>query len=219
MIIFGLFGKTGCGKTEILQELKKFHPVVDIEACGNTRGSVLGDLYNLKQRSQEEFDHLLNKQYEKAKKAGYCVTEFEGRKIGGAKKLIIPGPFSNIKSYNYKIVIDCPYHCQIKRLLKYYLPNNEKEKEILLSKFILLKNSLRRKDALEALDRIIELVNNDEYYEAAVIVEEKLYRQHYLRHIKKIEPDLVIYNENTLESADVVNNFINEKLKKHGLKN
>lgn len=98
MIIFGLFGKTGCGKTEILNELKKHHPVIDIEEIARTRGSILGDLYHLSMRSQEEFDYLINKEIEKAKKFGYAVVEYEGRKIGGEKKLKIPELLADIKT-------------------------------------------------------------------------------------------------------------------------
>ena len=217
MIIFGLFGKTGCGKTEILQELKKYHPVVDIEECGNTRGSVLGDLYHLKQHSQEEFEKLLKKQQEKAEEKGYCIVEFEGRKIGGTEKLNIPEPFSNLKYYNCSIIIECPYECQIQRLLKYYLPKNSMEKEILISKFKTLKTLLTRPEKLEALDNILELIEKDDYYSAAVVIEEKLYREHYMRSIKKVKPDLVIYNEDMGKSVEIINDFVNEKLKKCGI--
>jgi selenouridine synthase SelU-like subunit len=213
MIIFGLFGKTGCGKTEILQELKKYHPVVDIEECGNTRGSVLGDLYHLKQHSQEIFEKLLNEQKKTAEEKGYCIVEFEGRKIGGTEKLNIPEPFSNLKYYNYNIIIECPYECQIQRLLKYYTPKNEKEKEILISKFKILKKIFVKPEKLEYLDKIINLIEKDDYYNAAIVIEEKLYQEHYVRSIKKVKPDLTIYNEDLDKSVEIINDFINKKLK------
>ena len=170
MIIFGLFGKTGCGKTEILQELKKYHPVVDIEECGNTRGSVLGDLYHLKQHSQEVFEKLLKEQVKTAEEKGYCIVEFEGRKIGGTEKLDIPEPFSNLKYYNYNIIIECPYECQIQRLLKYYLPKNDREKEILISKFKTLKTLLKKPEKLEpmtlptTLKRLFDVAEDIEFF-------------------------------------------------------
>jgi selenouridine synthase SelU-like subunit len=213
MIIFGLFGKTGCGKTEILQELKKYHPVVDIEECGNTRGSVLGDLYHLKQHSQDVFEKLLKEQQKTAEEKGYCIVEFEGRKIGGTEKLDIPEPFSNLKYYNYNIIIECPYECQIQRLLKYYLPKNDREKEILISKFKTLKTLLKKPEKLEHLDKIIDLIEKDDYYNAAVVIEEKLYREHYMRSIKKVKPDLTVYNEDLNKSIEIINDFVNEKLK------
>ncbi|EHP86832.1 hypothetical protein MetfoDRAFT_0958 [Methanotorris formicicus Mc-S-70] len=212
MIIFGLFGKTGCGKTEILKELKKHHPVVDIEECANTRGSVLGDLYHLRQRNQEEFEKELDKQIKKAEKEGYCIVEYEGRKIGGVEKLKISGLFANLNNYTYKILIDCPYECQINRLLNQYLPKNEYEKRILISKFELLRNSLKREEILKAIDEIIKLIEKDEYYNAAILIEEKLYREHYMRTIRKIQADLIVYNDDLNKSIKIIDEFIKSKL-------
>lgn len=212
MIIFGLFGKTGCGKTEILNELKKYHPVIDIEGIARTRGSILGDLYHLNMRSQEEFSYLINKEIEKAKKFGYVVVEYEGRKIGGEKKLKIPELLADIKNYTYKILIDCPYECQINRLVSIYKPRTEKEKEILINKFLILKNSFKKPEMIEAVNNIIELIKQDEYYEAAKLIEEKLYREHYMRNVRKIKPDLVVYNEDVKKSAKIIDEFIREKL-------
>ncbi|HII60068.1 TPA: selenouridine synthase SelU-like subunit [Methanocaldococcus jannaschii] len=217
MIIFGLFGKTGCGKTEILNELKKHHPVIDIEEIARTRGSILGDLYHLSMRSQEEFDYLINKEIEKAKKFGYAVVEYEGRKIGGEKKLKIPELLADIKNYTYKILIDCPYECQINRLVSIYKPKNEKEKEILINKFLILKESFKKPEMIEAVDNIIELIKQDKYYEAAKLIEEKLYREHYMRNVKKIKPDLIVYNEDVKKSAKIIDEFIKKKLKEHNL--
>ena len=193
--------------------IKKYHPVVDIEECGNTRGSVLGDLYHLKQHSQEVFEKLLKEQVKTAEENGYCIVEFEGRKIGGTEKLDIPEPFSNLKYYNYNIVIECPYECQIQRLLKYYLPKNDREKEILISKFKTLKTLLKKPEKLEHLDKIIDLIEKDDYYNAAVVIEEKLYREHYMRSIKKVKADLTVYNEDLNKSVEIINDFVNEKLK------
>ncbi|WP_456374103.1 selenouridine synthase SelU-like subunit [Methanocaldococcus sp.] len=217
MIIFGLFGKTGCGKTEILQELKKYHPVIDIEEIAKTRGSILGDLYHLKMRSQEEFDELINKEIEKAKQIGYAVVEYEGRKIGGERKLKIPELLADINNYTYKILIDCPYDCQIKRLVSIYKPKNDVEKKILINKFLILKDSFKKIEMIQNIEKIIELIKKDEYFKAAKLIEEKLYREHYLRNVKKIKPDLIVYNENLKKSVKIIDEFIREKLKEHNI--
>ncbi len=217
MIIFGLFGKTGCGKTEILQELKKYHPVIDIEEIAKTRGSILGDLYHLKMRSQEEFDELINKEIEKAKQIGYAVVEYEGRKIGGERKLKIPELLADINNYTYKILIDCPYDCQIKRLVSIYKPKNDVEKKILINKFLILKDSFKKIEMIQNIEKIIKLIKKDEYFKAAKLIEEKLYREHYLRNVKKIKPDLIVYNENLKKSVKIIDEFIREKLKEHNI--
>ncbi|ABR56509.1 selenouridine synthase SelU-like subunit [Methanococcus aeolicus] len=217
MIIFGLFGKTGCGKTEILEELKNYHPVIDIEGCGNTRGSILGDLYHLKQNDQKTFDKLLNEQIEKAKEKGYCILEFEGSRIGGNIKLDIPEPFSNLKNYDYCMVINCPYECQIQRLLSYYLPKNEEEKKLLLEKFKTLKTLFKREEKIKFVGEIIELLEKEDYYNSAKLIEEKLYGDAYMRPLKKITVDLDVYNTDLSKSVEIINNFVNEKLTEHNI--
>lgn len=218
MIIFGLFGKTGCGKTEILNELKKKYTVVDIEGCANNKGSILGDLYDLSSSTQEQFDECLEKQRKNAENAGYCIVEFEGRRIGGRTKVTIPEPFSDLKCYKHNIVVNCPYECQIKRLLNWYLPKNETEKEILIDKFIDLKSALSKPEKIELMDEIVDLIKKDEYYNAAILIEEGLYSEHYLRHIGKVKHDLVINNEDILKSTEEISKYIDEILEKHGIK-
>ncbi|ABO35016.1 ATP/GTP-binding site motif A (P-loop) [Methanococcus maripaludis C5] len=218
MIIFGLFGKTGCGKTEILNELKKKYSVVDIEGCANNKGSILGDLYDLSSNTQEEFDACLEKQRKIAENTGYCIVEFEGRRIGGRTKVTIPEPFSDLKCYEHNIVVNCPYECQIKRLLNWYLPKNEVEKEILIDKFIDLKSALSKPEKIELMDEIVDLLKKDEYNDAAILIEEGLYSEHYLRHIGKVKHDLIINNEDILKSTEEISKYIDEILKKHGIK-
>ena len=87
------------------------------------------------------------------------------------------------------------------------------EKEILISKFKTLKTLLTRPEKLEALDNILELIEKDDYYNAALLIEEKLYREHYMRVIKKIQPDLVVYNEDLDKSVKIIDEFIKSKLK------
>ncbi|WP_456472699.1 selenouridine synthase SelU-like subunit [Methanocaldococcus sp.] len=212
MIIFGLFGKTGCGKTEILRELKKKHPVIDLEELAGTRGSVLGDLYDLKMKTQEEFNSLLREEIERVKKFGYVVVEYEGKKIGGSYKIKIPNIFGDIKNYTYKILVDCPYECQIKRLVDIYKPKNDKEKALLIDKLLILKRDFKKPETIKTIDRVIELIKEDKYYEAAEILEKELYRSHYMRTIKKIKPDLVVYNTDIKKSAEIIDKFIREKL-------
>ncbi|MBW9220178.1 selenouridine synthase SelU-like subunit [Methanothermococcus sp. SCGC AD-155-N22] len=217
VVIFGLFGKTGCGKTEILQRLKRNHPVIDIEGIARTRGSILGDLYHLNMASQEEFDREINKKIREAQEVGYLIVEYEGRKIGGVKKLKIPELLADVKNYTYKILIDCPYNYQIENLVSWYKPKNEKEKKLLLERILLLRESFKNPDIIKKIDEIIEKIREDKYYEAAELIEKELYRSHYIRNIKKIEPDLVVYNRDVEESVKKIEDFIEEKLKYHGI--
>jgi len=217
VVIFGLFGKTGCGKTEILQRLKKNHPVIDIEGIARTRGSILGDLYHLNMASQEEFDREIEEKLREAQEAGYLIVEYEGRKIGGIKKLKIPELLADVKNYTYKILIECPHRRQIETLVSWYKPRKEEEKKLLLERILLLRRSFKNPEIIKKIDEIVEKIEEDRYYEAAELIERELYRTHYLRNIKKIVPDLVVYNRDIEESVKKIEEFIQEKLKLHGI--
>ncbi|HIP16211.1 MAG TPA: selenouridine synthase SelU-like subunit [Methanothermococcus okinawensis] len=217
VVIFGLFGKTGCGKTEILQKLERNHPVINIESIARTRGSILGDLYHLNMASQEEFDREIYEKIKEGQKAGYFIVEYEGRKIGGIKKLKIPELLADVKNYTYKILIDCPYKYQIEKLVSWYKPKNEEEKKLLLERIFILRRSFKNPDIIKKIDKIIEKIKDDRYYEAAELIEKELYRSHYIRSIKKIEPDLVVYNRDVEESVKKIEEFIEEKLRYHGI--
>ncbi|HIP84745.1 MAG TPA: selenouridine synthase SelU-like subunit [Methanothermococcus okinawensis] len=217
MVIFGLFGKTGCGKTEILQRLKKKHPVIDIEGIARTRGSILGDLYHLNMATQEEFDREIYEKIREAQEAGYLIVEYEGRKIGGIKKLEIPSLLADFKNYNYRILIDCPYKQQIETLVSWYKPEREEEKKLLIERILTLRRSFKNLEMIKKIDRILEKIRGDRYYEAAELIERELYRSHYLRNIKKIVPDLVVYNRDIEESVKKIEAFIEEKLRYHGI--
>ncbi|MBW9222142.1 selenouridine synthase SelU-like subunit [Methanothermococcus sp. SCGC AD-155-C09] len=214
MIIFGLFGKTGSGKTEILEKLKKDHPVINIEKIAGTRGSVLGDLYHGNMSNQEEFNNKINEKIEKSKEIGYLIVEYEGRRIGGIKKLNIPTLLAELKNYNYKILIDCPYEHQINRLVSWYKPKNKGEKNLLLERLEILKESFKNKYMVEKIEIIIKMVQEEEYYKAAKFIERDIYRNHYNRNLKKIKPDLIVNNVDTDKSVKLINDFIMEKLKK-----
>jgi len=217
VVIFGLFGKTGCGKTEILRRLGRNHPVIDIEGIARTRGSVLGDLYHLNMADQEEFDRVIEEKIKEAQEVGYLLVEYEGRKIGGIKKLKIPELLADVKNYTYKILIDCPYKYQIEKLVSWYKPKNEEEKKLLLERIFILRRSFKNPDIIKKIDKIIEKIKDDRYYEAAELIEKELYRSHYIRSIKKIEPDLVVYNRDVEESVKKIEEFIEEKLRYHGI--
>jgi len=53
-------GYTGSGKTRVLQELaKQLHPIIDLEALANHKGSAFGALGEAAQPKQEMFENLL----------------------------------------------------------------------------------------------------------------------------------------------------------------
>ncbi|MAG77952.1 tRNA 2-selenouridine(34) synthase MnmH [archaeon] len=76
--IYVLYGLTGSGKTEILNQLNNS---LDLEGLAQHRGSVFGDI-NLKPNSQKMFESLLLKKLNELQKEETIFIEGESRKIG-----------------------------------------------------------------------------------------------------------------------------------------
>jgi tRNA 2-selenouridine synthase len=84
IIILG--GSTGCGKTQILQILKKQHcQVVDLENLAKHRGSSFGHLPNISQPSNEQFENLIAHNLQEFNTDLPIWMEQESRLIGKCK--------------------------------------------------------------------------------------------------------------------------------------
>ncbi|MGZ4048168.1 MAG: tRNA 2-selenouridine(34) synthase MnmH [Bacteroidia bacterium] len=81
IVILG--GKTGSGKTLILQELKKQgEQIIDLEKIAHHKGSSYGAFGEEKQLSQEQFENELSFYFSKINSEKKCWLEDESRKIG-----------------------------------------------------------------------------------------------------------------------------------------
>lgn len=102
-----IYGKTGSGKTYILNELRNLgEPVLDLEACANHRGSLLGSIGLSSCNSQKMFEskvfhelhNILNIQ-----KCNYVFTEGESKRIG---KIVMTENLYEKLINGYKILIE-----------------------------------------------------------------------------------------------------------------
>jgi tRNA 2-selenouridine synthase len=85
-----LGGKTGCGKTAILYELRKLgEQVIDLEDLANHKGSAFGGLGKEKQPTQEQFENNLFFELHKFDLSRPIWIENENRLIGDK---VIPTP-------------------------------------------------------------------------------------------------------------------------------
>lgn len=86
-----LYGLTGVGKTEVLEQLKKDNfPVIDLEKLANHRGSVFGSIGLGQAPSQKQFEGLLLMECLKYEGVSRVAVECESQRIGYR---IIPGTF------------------------------------------------------------------------------------------------------------------------------
>lgn len=113
-----LGGKTGSGKTIILQELQKQkEQVIDLEKLAHHKGSTFGSLGEQEQTSQEQFENNLSFQLSKIDPAKKCWIENESRKIG--KNIIPEGLWEQMKNASV-ISVELPLEERINYLVNEY---------------------------------------------------------------------------------------------------
>lgn len=111
-------GKTGSGKTEMLQLLAdKGHQVIDLEACASHRGSSFGAL-GKQPATQEQFENLIAMvRYHKRDNNAFWVLEDESRMIG---EKCIPEALYNSMQHMPVIELQVDKETRIQRILNEY---------------------------------------------------------------------------------------------------
>jgi tRNA 2-selenouridine synthase len=116
--IIVLGGKTGSGKTEILQEIAKLNQqVIDLEGIAHHKGSAYGAIGQEKAPTSEQFENLVFEQWTKLDRNQPVWLEDESRKIGGC---YIPVPLWEQMRATKVLFIDISKAVRIERLVKEY---------------------------------------------------------------------------------------------------
>ncbi len=145
-----LSGKTGSGKTYILQELKKLGAqVVDLEGLACHRGSAFGALGQPEQPSAEHFANLLYDALSEMDPAQPVWLENESRSIG---RVFMPEGFWRAMLRSPKLTIEVPVERRIERLLDDYASFPPDELKVSFHKIAKRLGGLHLKQALEAID-------------------------------------------------------------------
>ncbi len=113
-----LGGKTGTGKTIILNELEKLNEqIIDLEKLAQHKGSSFGALGEKEQPSQEQFENELAFQFSKIDSQKQCWIENESRMIG--KNILPIGLWEQMKNASV-VSIDLPLQERVNYLIKEY---------------------------------------------------------------------------------------------------
>ncbi len=113
-----LSGKTGSGKTEILQALSCLgHQVVDLEGLAHHKGSAFGSFGQSPQPTQQQFENELGWQWRTLCPTCPTWLEDESRRIG---QLYLPPPLWARMSTAPTIFIDVPFEQRVERLVRDY---------------------------------------------------------------------------------------------------
>ena len=123
-----LAGKTGVGKTDILEFLKsKGEAVIDLEALANHRGSVLGSSPTRKQPKQKFFESQIYLALQELNMEYPVFVEAESNKIGN---LFIPSELWRTMKKAPTIIIENNLENRVSYILEEYDPNFLITKEI-----------------------------------------------------------------------------------------
>lgn len=196
-----LYGPTGCGKTRLLEQFtKQGYDVLDLEACANNRGSILGGVGLSKDHSQKYFESLVFDTLINAKsKLIFC--EGESKRIGS---IVMLGKLYDKTRGNYKIYIDCPLDRRVQIIKEEYITD-----DLDLDKLKITFEKLKRYHGSDKINNyIIQLENNQ-----SELVIENLIVDYYDKVYSSKSNDFITHFTNNNEK-DCVNEIINY-LEKH----
>lgn len=144
-----LGGKTGSGKTEILQELKKRgEQILDLEALASHKGSVFGYLGMPTQPGQEQFENNLAKSLQNLDLSRPIWIEDESRMIG---RLSLPPNIWQTKLASPLYFVEVPMQTRIEHLLQTYGKFPPQQLSAALAKIEKRLGGQRSKEAQAAL--------------------------------------------------------------------
>lgn len=114
-----LCGKTGSGKTRLLEALESAQAqVLDLEALAEHRGSVLGAMPGQIQPSQKRFETLLWQKLQSFDVNKPVFVEAESRKIGSVS---LPATFvAAMQDKGQLITVEAPFAARVKLLIEGY---------------------------------------------------------------------------------------------------
>lgn len=196
-----LHGKTGVGKTRILNDLKRDgYPVIDLEYAANHRASFLGGVNLGDQNSQKTFEGIvfhdlmeIIKNYSPSKNGKINVyVEGESKRIG---KIILPQYLFDAMNNGVHICVDIPLDIRVSNLIEDYLKVTlediksgiVKVDESILQEFKINLEHLRRYASKNEMTNYMDLLDNHDYEKLAYELIEKYYDPKYLNSMNKHE--------------------------------
>lgn len=184
-----LSGNTGCGKTQLLQELKRQGmAVLDLEQCANHRGSLLGAVGLGATNSQKNFESLVYDSL-KHRRENLVFLEAESRRIGSV--FLPPYIYKKIQE-SIAIDIVSPLENRVERIEKEYTGNTNND-------IITALEKLRRYLSNERIDRYINEVKYGRY---PVVIRELIENYYDLKYTKGSYRIVASFNHiDTVETA------------------
>lgn len=209
-----IHGKTGIGKTKILNILdKQGYPIIDLEKAANHRASFLGGVNLGEQNSQKQFESIIfhklmeismNEKFNNGCEKINVFIEGESKRIG---KIIIPECIFNAMNDGVHICVDLPVEIRVKNLMEDYFKVSEEDfninnfniEQYILDDFekslILLKKYASEKQ----LNDYLNLFYQKKYIDLAKYLIESYYDPKYMKSMNKHN---FKYNINCISNED-----------------
>lgn len=108
-----LGGNTGCGKSELLQDLPN---AIDLEKMANHLGSTFGSIKGA-QPTQKEFQNRLLEAFLAIDTHAFIFIEGESKRMG---KVTLPSNLHDVMKEGFRIEITAPIEQRVERILKDY---------------------------------------------------------------------------------------------------
>ncbi len=193
-----LRGLTGVGKTRFLERLReRGHPVLNLEALANHRGSAFGGLGLRPQPSQKMFEALLWDAMRQLPPKGYVLTEGESRNIG---KCQLPDAVYRALQVETSLWLEASLDTRVRRILEDY-PAISAARDQFQAPIL----ALRRRLGGEAVARLLDLLAREAWQELVrelmVLYYDPLYRHSQPQRRIEIEVDDEITGVARIEQA------------------
>lgn len=196
-----LHGRTGVGKTKILEKLaEKGYSVMNLEKMANHKGSFFGALCETKKQSQkrlesEIYEYLSNNQ------TGYVLVESESKRIGD---VYLPEVVHDSILNGCHIIIDTSMENRVKIIMEDYAGADKDELKECLDK-------VGKYISKERYEKYSVLLEENKLSELSEILMEKYYDPLYDLSINKYEYEEEIFYDSIDEAVDKVVDFLLRK--------
>jgi tRNA 2-selenouridine synthase len=203
-----LGGYTGGNKTGIIHQLIKLNePVIDLEHLAGHMGSAFGNLNQVKQPGQEQFENLLAEELIKYDADAQIWLEGESQRIGMVN---IPPSFYKIMRQSPVLFLDIPFQQRLDHIIKTY---GHYDKEKLVNAIIRIQ---KRLGGLETKNAVNALLENDITTSFSILL--KYYDKQYLKstyHKEDSERSITRIECPTTEATSNTKHILNYVLNQH----
>ena len=197
-------GRTGSGKTAILQHLRKLgEQVIDLEGLAHHKGSAFGALGELDQPSTEQYENELCNEILPLDSEKVTWIEDESRNVG---KCVIPGAIYVKMKESRILFLNISRELRARHLVKHYAGFEKEELKSCVLKISKRLGGDRTKEALDSVDRA-------DFYSTAMITLQ-YYDKAYMFSLEKNHKEYEVLPSDRIEpghNAALLQKFVDEK--------